>query len=202
MISPSKIYVIFTSLFLLSRLPPKPFLQIIQIALSLPPPHRAPHVIPQGTGAAAHDAHSAHRLLALPAHHGIQVGSSGEHAHGLARAFDLLSRAGPGDEEGDAQDVAAAREREDGDHKGPDPFQVFGRLDHPDEADAARGDGAVREAVDQRGDEGQDVGDPHAAGDQEERAVAGERRGGGVGAFNQGIDGGEGGRGDGFGVQF
>lgn len=47
--------------------------------------------------------------------------------------------AGPGHEDLDAQDVAAARHGEDGRHPGADPLEVFGGPDDPDQEDAAGG---------------------------------------------------------------
>lgn len=60
---------------------------------------------------------------------------------------------------------------------GADPFEVFGGLDDPDEGEATAGDCSVGEAVDEVGDEGEDVRDADASGDQEDSAVGGERLG-------------------------
>lgn len=54
-----------------------------------------------------------------------------------------------------------------------DPFEVFGGLDNPYEGEATAGDCSVGEPVDEVGNEGEDVRDADAAGDQEDSAVGG-----------------------------
>ncbi len=99
--------------------------------------------------------------------------------------MDLLGAAGAGDEELDAQDVAAARHGEDGGHPGADPLEVVGGADDPDEEDAARGDGAGGVPGKEGPHEGELVADADAGGEEHDGAVGVERVRVAVGAFDE-----------------
>ena len=166
-------------------LPAVALLHEIHIRQSLPPPHRRPHIVRQRPRPTHADAHGPDLGLALQAHEGIDVRPPGEHLHGGAGGVDLLGGAGPGDEELDAQHVAALVEREDGGHPGADPLEVLGGLDDPHERHAAGGNGAIGEAGDQVADVAHLVGDADAAGKDEHGAVGAQRVQPTVGAFDQ-----------------
>ena len=100
--------------------------------------------------------------------------------------MDLLGAPGARDEKLDAEHIPPPIQGQDLAHPRPDPLEVFGRLDDPDEQDAARGHGAVREALDQRADVGDLVGDADAAGEEDDGAVGGEGVEAAVGAFGEG----------------
>lgn len=68
--------------------------------------------------------------------------------------MDLLSTPRPRDEQLDPQHVAPARHGEDGRHPRPDPLEVFGRSDDPDQEDTLGGDGAGGVARDEIAHEG------------------------------------------------
>ena len=102
--------------------------------------------------------------------------------------MDLLGAPGPGDEKLDAEDIPPLVEGQDLAHPRPDPLEVFGRLDDPDEEDAAGGDGAGGEAGHERADVGDLVGDADAAGEEDHGAVGGQVVQAAVGAFGQGAD--------------
>ncbi len=103
--------------------------------------------------------------------------------------MDLLGAAGAGDEEPDAQDVAAARHGEDGGHPGADPLEVAGGADDPDEEDTARGDGAGGVAREEGPHRWELVADADAGGEEQDGAVGVERGRGAVGAFDEGGEG-------------
>lgn len=103
--------------------------------------------------------------------------------------MNLLCAPGPGHEEPDAHDVAPARHGEDGCHPGADPLEVFGRLDDPDQGDAAGGDGAGGVARQEVADEGDLMGDADATGEEYDCAVGVEGVCGAVGAFGEGGEG-------------
>lgn len=85
--------------------------------------------------------------------------------------MNLLGTPWSGDEELDAQDVAAFVHGQDGGHPGPDPLEVFGRADDPDEDDLAGGDGASGVAGHEVAHVGDLVRDADAAGEEHDGAV-------------------------------
>lgn len=99
--------------------------------------------------------------------------------------MNLLGAAGPGDEQLNAEDVAAFVHGQDGRHPRADPLEVFGRADHPDENDFARGDGAGRVPGDEVAHVGDLMGDADAAGEEQDGAVGVEGVQAAVGAFDQ-----------------
>ncbi len=65
---------------------------------------------------------------------------------------------------------------------------MLGGLNHPNQYDAAGGDGAVGESVDEVADKGDLVRDADAAGEHHDSAVGVQNVGAAVGAFNEGFD--------------
>lgn len=104
--------------------------------------------------------------------------------------MDLGGAARARDEELDAQDVAPARHAEHGRHPGPDPLEVVGRADDPDEEDAPGGDGAGGVARDEVPRQGHLVRDADAGGEEHDGAVGVEGLvRAAVGAFDEGGEG-------------
>lgn len=176
-------------------LPTKTLLHKINIPHPLPLPHRPPHIIRQPSGPTNTNGHSADHALGLHADQRIDIGFARKHLDRGAGAVDLLCAAGPGDEQLDAQDVAAFVHGQDGRHPGADPLEVFGRADDPDEHDFARGDGAGRVAGDEVAHVRDLVRDADAAGEEHDGAVGVEGVQAAVGAFDQGGEGEEAGGG-------
>nr|POE88211.1 hypothetical protein CFP56_11440 [Quercus suber] len=131
-------------------------------------------VVGHAAGAADADGHGADLGELLLAQQGGDVGFAGEHLDAGRGRRDLLGAAGPGDEEQDAQDVAAALHGEDLRHPRPDPLKVLGRLDDPDQHDAARRAGAGRVRGDQVAHVRDLVRDADARGEQQHGTVRAE----------------------------
>ena len=102
--------------------------------------------------------------------------------------MNFLGAPGSRNEKLDTQDISPLIESQDLAHPGPDPLEVFGRLDDPDEQNSTRGHGAGREARDERADVGDLVGDADAAGEENDGAVGGKGVQAAVGAFGEGAD--------------
>lgn len=171
------------------QLPSKTLLNVINIRPILLLPTHLPHIITQPPIPTNQHSHSTNLVLRLHAHKRIHVRPAREHLHRRAGALDLLGIARSGDEQHDAQNFAPAVHRQDTCHPGPDPLEVFGGLDDPDEGHAAGGHGAVGVALDQVADEGDVVGDADAAGEEENGAVGVEGVDAAVGALGEGLEG-------------
>lgn len=152
-------------------LPRETLFHIINTRLSLPLSTNTANVITQTAIAADKNAHGTNLILDLHTDQCVNIRTAREHLHGCRGALDLLGVARPCNKEHNAQDFTAAIHCQDTGHPGPDPLQVFGGLDNPDEGDAAGGDGAIREPGDQMTDEGDVVGDADSAGEEHHRTV-------------------------------
>ena len=136
-----------------------------------PRPTPLPHIVRQTPHATNTDANRTHRAPNLLIEKGLNVGLAGEHLHGRARALNLLGAARPRDEQEYFQNIPSLGLGENGRHPRPDPLQVLGRLDDPDEYDLARRDGAIAVARDEVADVRDLVGDSDACGEQQHCAV-------------------------------
>lgn len=101
------------------------------------------NVVSQRTGAADADGAGAVALDHLRVDKGLDVGLAGEHLDAGRGRVDLLGRAGTGDEQENLEHIAAVGHRQDLRHPRADPLKMLGRLDHPDESDAADGGSAL-----------------------------------------------------------
>lgn len=152
-------------------LPRETLFHKINIGLSLSLPTNTANVITQTTIATDKNAHSANLILDLPADQCINIRTTREHLDSCRGALDLSGIARPRNKELNAQNFAAAIHRQDTGHPGPDPLQMFRRLDDPDECDAPGSDGVIREPGNQMADEGDVVGDTDSAGEEHHSTV-------------------------------
>jgi len=124
-------------------LPGEGFLEDVDLSVCAPVTDRLANIVSQAASATDADGHSANLLLLLLLDKSAAVGLAREHLYAGAGRVDLLGAARAGDEEQNAEDVAALLHAEDLGHPGTDPFEVLGGLDDPDKCDLASGVGAV-----------------------------------------------------------
>ena len=100
--------------------------------------------------------------------------------------MDLLGAPGPRNKNLDPQNIAALLHCEHFRDPGPDPLEVFGGADHPNEEDAAGGDGGGGVAGEEGARVRKQVRDADAPRYEHDAAVGREGVSGAVGAFDEG----------------
>ena len=141
----------------------------MRLVLSLPA--YSSHIITQTPIPTGQHTHRSHLILYLHSDQSVDVRPAGEHLHRRAGALDFLGVTRARDEQHDPEDFTTAVHAQDAGHPGTDPFEVFGRLDDPDQGYSAGGHSAFGVALDKLTDEGDLVGDSDTTSDEEDGAV-------------------------------
>ena len=95
---------------------------------------RKSNLVAQASRSAHHDTHGPDLLFDFSVKDGANIRLSREHLDCRAGAVNLLGVAWSSDEEHDPEDLSSSVHGQDAGHPGPDPFKMFGRLDHPYES--------------------------------------------------------------------
>ena len=141
----------------------------MRLVLSLPT--HPSHIITQTPIPTGQNTHCSHLVLHLHPDQGVDVRPAGEHLHRRAGALDFLGVTRARDEQHNPEDFTTAVHAQDAGHPGTDPFEVFGRLDDPDQGYSAGGHGAFGIALDKLADEGDLVRDSDTTSDEKNGAV-------------------------------
>ena len=152
-------------------LPSKTLLDEIHLRLVLSLAAYPSNIIAQASVSTYQHSHRSDLVLNLHVDQRINVRTTREHLNGGAGALDLLGVARAGDEQHDPKDFATAVQRQNAGHPGPDPLEVFGGLDDPDQSNATGRHGPFGKALDEMPHEWYLMCDADTACKEHDRAV-------------------------------
>lgn len=133
----------------LATLPGKTLLDEIHLRLVLSLAADPSNIVAQASVSTYQHSHCSDLVLDLHVDQGVNIRATREHLNGSAGTLDFLGVARARDEQHDPEDLTTAVHRQNASHPGPDPLEMFGGLDDPDQGNATGRHGPFGKALDE-----------------------------------------------------